>query len=716
MRKSDSVSLFDELIEKVTHDVQQHFKQPASLLQENVVAYVSGRTGCKAYTSAGRFKAALDLVPGLRKRYIGPTATKGATSQRDREERALREFLDSNERCRIYNEGYSPEQLNGFTQVVRGEVIDLLYKVLECGRVHDSIVRTNNDEWKVDSSEDEPNPTHYSVGTLHECGGSYLTMDLLASGLRAGPGSSAGVTGPGNPYLRACEQNMTFTSRTVATLYKKLAAVTFLGYRAEQIRQDLYGDSDLFDAIAIFLSVPKTNEKNRGICKQPSGNMHIQLAVHEILRFVLQRHFGIDLATQQFKNRLLARLGSRGVVHGRKRSWQFCTLDLSDASNFPQVLIQDHFPENWVRFLFGVRSPMMDIGADREPVTKHMMSTMGNGFTFSLMTLFLSSIVRSLYELANLPQHDVVQNGEIQTWAVYGDDIIVDKSVYNALVLVLTDFGFIVNKDKSFATGFFRESCGADYYDGYNVRPVFCEQLTTQADVFSLLNRLVDWGAYHSVELPETLKFLRQASEALGEKLRVPNWEDVSHGIRVPKRFCIHVPLSELPDRVRLSRDDGQPVTLDGNAYKALRPVNRVIRLLSERTNRVKYTDLSTRRLMHYNVTTYRPRKPRTSDPVALVEGRDYMGGLLNVAGFIQHMIGGTIREGTYSVRRDGDTVYEVQVLYTPGWNDARVLIDGNDLWSGSRGIPTRLLASYRRSVLLLWEEYIARNVWPRPS
>jgi hypothetical protein len=55
---------------------------------------------------------------------------------------------------------------------------------------------------------------------------------------------------------------------------------------------------------------------------------------------------------------------------------------------------------------------------------------------------------------------------------VFGDDIIMPKTGYADLKLLLQYLGLKVNTEKSFSNGFFRESCGADCYKGYDVTPV----------------------------------------------------------------------------------------------------------------------------------------------------------------------------------------------------------------------------------------------------
>ena len=74
-----------------------------------------------------------------------------------------------------------------------------------------------------------------------------------------------------------------------------------------------------------------------------------------------------------------------------------------------------------------------------------MVSSMGNGFTFELMSLILLGVTR--FYSANS--------------SVFGDDIIVPLDVAPEVVEAITGLGFLVNKRKSFFDGITRESCGA---------------------------------------------------------------------------------------------------------------------------------------------------------------------------------------------------------------------------------------------------------------
>jgi len=55
---------------------------------------------------------------------------------------------------------------------------------------------------------------------------------------------------------------------------------------------------------------------------------------------------------------------------------------------------------------------------------------------------------------------------------VYGDDIVIPVEFASEYPRMLEAVGLLVNEDKSFSTGLFRESCGVDVYGGHDVTPV----------------------------------------------------------------------------------------------------------------------------------------------------------------------------------------------------------------------------------------------------
>lgn len=228
--------------------------------------------------------------------------------------------------------------------------------------------------------------------------------------------------------------------------------------------------------------VPKDVTKCRTIAVEPSLNMFLQLGVGNYL-FRRLRRFGIDLR-DQVGNRLLALKGSIGNDPNRP-----ATVDLSDASSrISRKLVKALLPADWFELLDTIRSP----GYVREGTftAYQMFSSQGNGFTFPLETLIFWAITRSVTSRVK----------------VYGDDIIVPSRAGKRVMERLEIYGFRVNREKSYATGPFRESCGADYLDGVFVRPIYYKaDCKRYSDIAALHNLLyARWGY-----LPRTLAYLR---------------------------------------------------------------------------------------------------------------------------------------------------------------------------------------------------------------
>lgn len=195
------------------------------------------------------------------------------------------------------------------------------------------------------------------------------------------------------------------------------------------------------------VTVPKDSLTYRTIAAEPEGNLPFQLTIDTYWKRRLAR-VGICLDDQS-KNQRLALVGS---IDG-----SVATIDLSMASDTVSLnAVLWLFPEEWSEVLMSLRTPaykgIFGYGLYQK------FSSMGNGFTFALETMLFYAIVKAVGS---------------NVCSVYGDDIICDASSYDAVVRLLRFFGFIPNQKKSFSTGPFRESCGADWFSGSNVRPFF---------------------------------------------------------------------------------------------------------------------------------------------------------------------------------------------------------------------------------------------------
>jgi len=216
--------------------------------------------------------------------------------------------------------------------------------------------------------------------------------------------------------------------------------------------------------------VPKTAKTHRVIAVEPLLNSFVQKGVDEHMRLRLKR-IGIDLSDQS-RNSEFARLGSLPGAED-----PFVTIDLSAASDSISIeLCRELLPPEWYRFLDSIRSKYFLLDGEIRRYKK--FCSMGNGFCFPLETLLFAAACHA--SEAGKPGKDFL---------VYGDDIVVRRSVSMKLIKVLAYMGFRINTDKTFLEGPFRESCGKDWFGGLDVRPYTLDfKLDSVQSLFKLLN------------------------------------------------------------------------------------------------------------------------------------------------------------------------------------------------------------------------------------
>lgn len=214
-----------------------------------------------------------------------------------------------------------------------------------------------------------------------------------------------------------------------------------------------------------FTTVPKDAKNDRGISIEPSLNLFYQLAFGRAMRESLKKStaFRVDLEHAQTIHRQVAREAS---ITGA-----FATIDLSQASDtICSALVRLALPDRWYEVLNDLRSPITEI-VDQDGTSKKVrlekFSSMGNGYTFELETvIFMAVCAAVMRSLGHNPKPGI-------NLYVFGDDIIVPTQVASEVISALRYLGMETNKDKTFITGPFRESCGGDYFLGVDVRPYY---------------------------------------------------------------------------------------------------------------------------------------------------------------------------------------------------------------------------------------------------
>lgn len=221
------------------------------------------------------------------------------------------------------------------------------------------------------------------------------------------------------------------------------------------------------------------------------------------------RRSGYDIsALQPIHNRLAAE-GSR--------TGQLVTADQSSASdNITCTLVRMLFEQRWADALFAGRIGKVKI--DGTALDLATFSTMGNGVTFPLQTLVFLGLLKGVEDVLGLKN---------QTISVFGDDMIYPLTMHETVLTVFGELGLLINADKTFSTGDFRESCGGDYYRGYDVRPALMSRSdwkgnmaksgrAYQAYLYKLINALKK--RWSDDEIPSTLAYLLDQVRLAGQK------------------------------------------------------------------------------------------------------------------------------------------------------------------------------------------------------
>jgi hypothetical protein len=407
-----------------------------------------------------------------------------------RDNLALALFLECNERCRTFGD-VTPRRLQD----------DLI--INEMKAIIDDFFFPAHWEDETGSSNREP---------------LLLNLSDIATHFGLGNGSNIGCSST-DFYTKYANSTMCHTNEVLPLLFRQAISNDQLWSDIEVSRSSSMGIEIVRGNRLTF--VPKSRLISRTICTEPILNMFFQKGIGDVITKRLKEVFCINLSDQPGKNAALARIGSE--------TGEFGTIDLSSASDSISIsLLRQILPRQPFEWLMRCRSPRTTLPGGKE-IELHMISSMGNGFTFPLQTMIFSALVTAAYRISGLklqkPRARAAGN-----FAVFGDDIIVDRRVYDSVVNCLEILGFAVNRDKSFNEGSFRESCGSDFIRGHNVRGVYLKTLNSEADIYSAINRLNRWSSFHGILLARTVGYLRRDCKFIC----IPYDEADDAGIKVP--------------------------------------------------------------------------------------------------------------------------------------------------------------------------------------
>jgi len=334
----------------------------------------------------------------------------------------------------------------------------------------------------------------------------------------SGPGAAQGC-GAGDFYTKYFDQRLVGTPQAVEWWEKMVDRDP--RWCSAYIAQADRGRSPKKQNWINLIVVPKDSDIGRTICPEGAINMWAQQGIRHLLEARMLSLWGIDLSKQADINRLLAKEGS---CHGA-----FATIDSSSASDcVSRNMLKECIPQHMFKVLDFFRTPIAKV--QNTFVTLHMMSTMGNAFNFPLQSIIFCAAIRAVYRQAGLKPTRC--DARAPNLGVFGDDLICVAKWAPRVLRFLEALGFMPNRLKTFIDGPFRESCGADYYNGVNIRGVYIKRLTTPQDFYSAINGLLRWSSLHEIPLVNTLRFLYTGLR--GNAKAVPLDEGDDAGIKLP--------------------------------------------------------------------------------------------------------------------------------------------------------------------------------------
>jgi len=269
-----------------------------------------------------------------------------------------------------------------------------------------------------------------------------------------------------------------------------------------------------------LINVPKTWKVHRTITPLTLLSLFYSYGVGEQVTRKL-KDAGLDISRLQQRHRKLVRRYSSSRTHA--------TVDLSAASDsLTKVNLNRILPREWYRALRPTFTHQVVYGDEEVEAYTESVLPMGNGLTFPVETLIFYCIIKAIGELL----------GVEGVYSVYGDDIIYPSRVHRYAMWIFPQLGLEMNADKTFVEAKFRESCGADFYRGQDVRPFFLrgghQMLTASrysAFLYKTINGLLRRWTFE--EIPQTIRYLMIELAMLQKPiLRVPSLFPDTAGIK----------------------------------------------------------------------------------------------------------------------------------------------------------------------------------------
>nr|QXN75355.1 MAG: RNA-dependent RNA polymerase [Grapevine-associated levi-like virus 3] len=255
-----------------------------------------------------------------------------------------------------------------------------------------------------------------------------------------------------------------------------------------------------------LICVPKSAKAPRLIAAEPTQYMWTQMLVKDFLEKQIYSVLKRKVINFRDQNR------SRILTESASRTGHLCTVDLSSASDRLSCWVVERAFRKAPSLLWALHATRTRWTVDRisdPPVyfRKRKFASQGTAVTFPVQTIIYALAALSVLEAPTLRKAIRRYGQEVQ---VFGDDIIMPKTGYADLCSLLDALQLVVNKDKSYVNGHFRESCGADYFRGYDVTPVKPQSISVngpqlRASLVDFSNNLFLKGFWNAAKAAESI-------------------------------------------------------------------------------------------------------------------------------------------------------------------------------------------------------------------
>ncbi len=320
-------------------------------------------------------------------------------------------------------------------------------------------------------------------------------LDALDLVCHHGPGFTADRYLPNERYrIRKWNHRSEFTFPSDLHCYPNYGAAAEVGSRREgtgcveeveylRIREEL-------PVRVVF--VPKTQTAPRVIAIEPSHMQYMQQSVKDYVYKAIEGHRLTKRSIRFTRQDVNQRLAYSSSIDKR-----LATLDMKDASDRVHLhLVQRIFKTSWLlEYLEDARSLHATLPNGRN-IVLFKYASMGSALCFPVEAMVFYTLIQvAMHQLdGRRPSSRSIRDYSRQI-DIYGDDIIVPVEYTDVVVNYLESYALKVNVNKSFRYSNFRESCGADFYKGIPVNPVYARMDLPDSSRHWTAEHIMSWNA-----------------------------------------------------------------------------------------------------------------------------------------------------------------------------------------------------------------------------